>query len=132
VDRDHPRRLLGVVHRHDVIRAYNLAILRRLDAQQRAERLRLGKLGGTQFVEIEIGLKSPVMGRKLEEMRLPESCIVVSVQRGRRVIIPHGDTVLSAGDRIVAFTTEECASALRDVFRPIVRTDENAGPPTLN
>ena len=132
VDRNHPRRLLGVVHRHDVIRAYNLAILRRLDAQQRAERLKLGKLGGTQFVEIEIGLKSPVMGRRLEEIRLPENCIVVSVQRGRKVIIPHGDTVLRTGDRMVAFATEECASAFRDVFRPVVPTDENAGPPIQN
>ena len=119
VDRSNPRRLLGMLHRHDVIRAYNLGILRRLDAQQRAERLRLGKLGGTQFVEIEIGLKSPVVGRKLLEMRLPENCIVVSVQRGRKVVIPHGDTVLGAGDKVVAFATEECVAELRGIFNPV-------------
>lgn len=119
VDRNNPRRLLGMLHRHDVIRAYNVGILRRLDAQQRAERLRLGKLGDTQFVEIEIGLKSPVMDRKLREMRLPENCIVVSVQRGRKVVIPHGDTVLGAGDKVVAFATEEAAAELRSIFHPV-------------
>jgi CIC family chloride channel protein len=118
VERNNPRRLLGMLHRHDVIRAYNLAILRRVDAQQRAERLRLGRLGGTEFVEIEIGLESPVMGRKLREMHLPQGCIVVSVQRGRKVIIPHGDTVLGAGDKVVAFATEECAAHLRSIFEP--------------
>ena len=119
VHRQHPRRLLGMVHRQDVIRAYNLAILRRLDAQQRAERLKLGKLGGTQFVEIEVGLNSPATGEKLGEMRLPEGCTVVSVQRGRKVIIPHGETVIMVGDKVVAFATEECAPKLRSVFEPL-------------
>jgi CIC family chloride channel protein len=127
VDANSPRRLLGMLHRHDVIRAYNLGILRRLDAQQRAERLKLGKLGGTQFVELEIGLKSPVLGRKLREMQLPESCIVVSVQRGRKVIIPHGDTVLGVGDKVVAFATEECAAQLRSIFYPV--PGEETSPP---
>lgn len=119
VHRQHPRRLLGMVHRQDVIRAYNLAILRRLDAQQRAERLKLGKLGGTQFVEIEVVLNSPAMGEKLGEMRLPEGCTVVSVQRGRKVIIPHGDTVIMVGDKVVAFATEACAPTLRAIFEPL-------------
>jgi CIC family chloride channel protein len=116
VDRRDPRRLVGVLRRRDVIRAYNLGIMRRLDVQQRAERLRLGKLGGTQFVEMNIGVESPVVGRKLLDMDLPEDCTVVSLQRGRKVIIPHGDTVLAAGDKVVAFATEVCAPALRAVF----------------
>ncbi len=128
VDSNSPHRLLGMLHRHDVIRAYNLGILRRLDAQQRAERLKLGKLGDTQFLEIEVGLKSPVLGRKLREMHLPENCIVVSVQRGRKVIIPHGDTVLGAGDKVVAFATEECSAQLRDIFEPAV--EQEANPPS--
>lgn len=118
VERHEPRRLLGMVHRDDIIRAYNLAILRRLDAQQRAERLRLGKLGGTQFVEIEVTGTSPVVERELREICLPEECVVVSVQRGRKVIIPHGDTVISAGDKIVALAADECAVALRRAFEP--------------
>jgi CIC family chloride channel protein len=127
VDRNNSRRLLGMLHRHDVIRAYNLGILRRLDAQQRAERLRLGKIGGTQFVEIEVSEKSPVVGQKLREIHLPESCIVVSVQRGRQVIIPHGDTVLGAGDKVVTFATEECAAELGGIFN---RDREGTGPET--
>jgi Trk K+ transport system NAD-binding subunit len=87
-----------------------------LEAQQRAERLRLGRLGGTQFVEVNIDSGSPVVGRKLLEMDLPQDCTVVSLQRGRKVIIPHGDTVLAEGDKVIAFAREECAVALRAVF----------------
>jgi CIC family chloride channel protein len=116
VERGDPGKLVGVLRRRDVIRAYNLAILRRLDAHQRAERLRLGKLGGTEFVEISIERDAPVVGRKLVEIRLPQDCTVVSVQRGRKVIIPHGDTVITAGDKVIAFATEECALELREAF----------------
>jgi CIC family chloride channel protein len=126
VDREDPRRLVGLLRRRDVIRAYNLGIMRRLDAQQRAERLRLGKLGGTRFVEMNIGEESPVVGRKLLDMDLPQDCTVVSLQRGRRVIIPHGDTVLAEGDKVIAFATEECASVLRGVFEGSSDPDEQS------
>lgn len=129
VGRNESRRLLGMIHRHDIVRAYNLGILRRLDAQQRLERLRLGKLGGTEFVEVDIGDSSRVVGRQLQEIDLPEACVVVSVRRGRKVIIPHGTTVINGGDKLVAFATEECASALRDVFQGV---PEGPGPAVHN
>jgi CIC family chloride channel protein len=116
IDRENPRKLLGVLRRRDVIRAYNLGIMRRLDAQQRAERLRLGRLGGTRFVEMMIGEESPVVGRKLLEVDLPQECTVVSLQRGREVIIPHGETVITAGDKVIAFADDECAAELRAAF----------------
>jgi CIC family chloride channel protein len=116
IDRENPRKLLGVLRRRDVIRAYNLGIMRRLDAQQRAERLRLGRLGGTRFVEMMIGEESPVVGRKLLDVDLPQECTVVSLQRGREVIIPHGDTVITAGDKVIAFADDECAAELRAAF----------------
>jgi CIC family chloride channel protein len=119
VHRDNPHKLLGMIHRQDIIRAYNLGILRRLDAQQRAERLRLGKLAGTRFVEIGVQQESPAVGCVLQDLTLPESCTLVSVQRGRKIIIPHGRTTIRAGDKIVAFASEECADPLRKVFEPL-------------
>jgi len=75
--------------------------------------------GGTQLVEIEVGLNSPATGEKLGAMRLPEDCTVVSVQRGRKIIIPHGDTVVEPGDKVIAFATEGCAPTLRAIFEPL-------------
>jgi CIC family chloride channel protein len=127
VERGDPRKLVGVLRRRDIIRAYNVGIMRRLDAQQRTERLLLGKIGGTEFVEIQIDAKSPVVGRKLEETPLPHECTLVSIRRGRNVVIPHGDTVLGAGDRVVAFATEECAAELQGIFNP---APDSNGPPS--
>lgn len=127
VDRSDPAKLLGMVHRHDIIRAYNLAILRRLDAQQRVERLRLGKISDTQFVEVDVGAESSAVGRKLRSIELPDECIVVSVRRGRKVIIPHGDTVIEAGDRIVAFAAGDCSLMLATVFEPAAAEGGTSG-----
>jgi CIC family chloride channel protein len=127
VERGNPRKLVGVLRRRDIVRAYNVGIMRRLDAQQRTERLRLGKIGDTEFVEIAIDAKSPAVGRKLEETPLPQECTLVSIRRGRNVVIPHGDTVLRAGDRVVAFATEEGAAELQGIFNPVL---EETGPPT--
>jgi len=112
VSRDNPKKLVGLIRRADIIKAYNTAIIRRMELQQRTERLRLGKLTGTDFLELEVSPDSPMVGKPLRDLQLPHECVLVSVRRGRKLIIPHGDTVLQPGDRITAFVAEECRSAI--------------------
>ena len=45
-------------------------------------------------------------GKIVRDLSLPPECILVSIQRQNRVIIPHGDTVLHAGDMIEIFGVE--------------------------
>ncbi len=47
------------------------------------------------------------VGQALREISLPADCIVVSIQRGDQTIVPHGDTLLQAGDLIEVFGLEE-------------------------
>ena len=44
VSGQYPRRLVGLIRRQDIVRAYRVGISRRLDLQERPARLRLGKL----------------------------------------------------------------------------------------
>ncbi len=69
---------------------------------------------GTKFVELEIPPDSPVVGRRLDEVTLPRDCVIVAIRRGRRILIPHGDTVLEPGDRVTAFVEVEDEDALRE------------------
>lgn len=117
VDRQDPTKLVGEIRRRDIIRAYNVGIMRRAEVQHRTERLRLGKLTGTEFMEIEIGADSPVAGLAIKDIPLPEDCVIVSIQRGRGFFIPHGDTVLEPGDRVTAFVASDEADNLRRCFR---------------
>jgi CIC family chloride channel protein len=113
VGHEDSRRLLGVVRRRDIIYAYNHAIIKRTHHQHRSEALRLGKLGGASFVHIEIPLKSPVVGQQISEVALPEACLIVSVQRGRKLQVVHGDTVLQSGDQVTLFAHRDCIPEAR-------------------
>jgi Trk K+ transport system NAD-binding subunit len=98
--------LVGVVRRVDIVRAYNNAIVRRAHHQHRAELLRLDKLDSASFSDIKISPQSPVVGKRLSELNLPEDCLIVSVRRGRKLHVAHGYTVLEGGDQVTIFADQ--------------------------
>jgi len=38
----------------------------------------------------------------MSEIQFPSECVIASVQRGRKVLIPHGNTRLQKGDVLIA------------------------------
>jgi CIC family chloride channel protein len=124
VEREGSRRLIGVVRRGDVIRAYHRAITERAHRQHRAEVLRLARLDSESFVHIDIPFESSVVGRRVSDIDLPETCLIVSVRRGRRLRIPHGDMVLHGGDRVMVFADRDCVPAVRQCLTAIRALDE--------
>ena len=116
VDRENPRRLLGIIRRSDLVKAYNVGIVRRVERQHRADQLRMGRLTGAEFVEFEITENSPVVGKMVHEVHLPEGCIVVCIRRGRQLIVPHGSTEFDIDDHITVFSTSEYLTELAGVF----------------
>ncbi len=125
VDRGNPKRLLGVIRRSDIIRAYNIAIARRVELQHRMDRLRLGRVTGTEFVEAEVTPGSPAAGRQIRELSLPHECLIVSIRRGPGLVIPHGDTVLQPGDRVLSLVDVECAEDFKAVISGDGRDEED-------
>lgn len=100
VSREDERQLLGMIRRGDIVRAYNLAMARRAEVQERQERLKLGQLTDMEFIDLELVPESPVAGCRVGDLSLPHDCLLVSIRRGRRVIIPRGDSSLEAGDHL--------------------------------
>jgi CIC family chloride channel protein len=114
VDRRNPRRLVGSIRRNDIVRAYNIGITRKAEMQHRTDRLRLARLDQAEFVDLELGSDSPAAGKTIAELDIPRQCVVVSVRRGRQVLIPGGDTKLQAGDRLSVYVDKnEKAQLLR-------------------
>jgi CIC family chloride channel protein len=118
VDHRDPRHLLGLIRRSDIVRAYRVGISRRLDLQERADKLRLGKLTGTEFVEILVKPGSPLVGKQVRELPLPTDCLLTTARRDNRVILLHGNTKLQEGDRVVALADPDCAAKLVEIFEP--------------
>ena len=57
--------------------------------------------GLAEVIEAEALETSPLMGKPLREVNLPAGIIVGAIVRGDDVIIPHGDTVIQAKDRVI-------------------------------
>jgi CIC family chloride channel protein len=117
VDRDHPDELLGQIRRSDIIRAYNLALARRYVLEHKTERMRVHH-ENADFVDLVLDEHDPITGKQLKEIAetLPEGCVLVSIRRGTRVIIPHGTTVFYPGDHVTAFVREQDAAEFLRCF----------------
>ena len=105
VTRTNPERVIGVIRRSDIVKAYNVALMRKAKGQFDEDRAKLRLVDNTEFIEVKILAHSPAAQQTLAKLacELPHDYVVVSVRRHGSVIIPHGDTVLQAGDIVHAF-----------------------------
>jgi len=113
-------KLVGLIRRSDIVRAYNLAIMDRSHHQYKSEILKLGKLDDATFLHLVIPQEAMVIGMRVNQIELPEECLIVSVQRGNKQYVVHGHTVLQAGDRITVFTKQDFSSIVRDKFLEVI------------
>ncbi|MDA8216750.1 MAG: chloride channel protein [Dehalococcoidales bacterium] len=113
VTRAKPREVVGLLRRGDIVRAYSAAMLGRLESQQQ-RRILPRELRGTRVMELTIQAKGPLVGRKLADLRLPSPTLVIAVERGQQVVIPHGGTVLEGGDRLMILVRDEAVADLQE------------------
>lgn len=100
---DNPRKLVGMLRRADVIRAYDIALTRRASQRHREQAVRLNTFTppGVKVSDVVIESGAAIDGKLLKEIPLPHECVIASVRRGAEVFIPRGDTQLLAGDVLV-------------------------------
>jgi trk system potassium uptake protein TrkA len=77
--------------------------------------VRLMRLQGGKVALVEVTLPedSPNVGRPLYELRLPADSAVVAVLREGHVVIPQPETVITAGDEVIALTSPGSEADLR-------------------
>lgn len=62
------------------------------------------KRGKLAIVRVDLPADSPVINQEIKDIELPQNSVLVSVVRGEEVIVPKGDTILRAGDDVIALT----------------------------
>jgi CIC family chloride channel protein len=114
VSREDPYHVLGLIRREDIIKAYDLALTRRAEIHHLLHEEKQHAPEGTEYIEIMLAPGDHAVGKTLRDVAqtLPTECILVSIRRENRVLIPHGDTVFQPGDRITAFTRTNKAEEL--------------------
>lgn len=124
VSRQDPGHIVGVIRRRDIIKAYNIALSRRVrHPGAPGHTVRLQPSDYAEFLEIELPADSPAVGRSLQEVGelLPYDCVIVAVRRHGTLLFPHGDTVLRSGDEVTAFLRHSDESSLRQCLLGDVR-----------
>jgi len=104
--------LVGILSRQDVLHAYNMAIARKRKEQQLAEQIRLHTLTGAHVFEMPVAADAPVVRKHIHEVAWPLESVIAAVRRGDRLVVPHGETELRAGDRLTIVAAPETEKEL--------------------
>jgi trk system potassium uptake protein TrkA len=86
-------------------------ISRELDVSELARVALLGR-GEVSLLEVEI--PTSTHPRPVSEIALPASSVLVAIRRDGSVIVPGGETVIEAGDRVLAVTLVDLEDEVRN------------------
>ncbi|QLE64698.1 Voltage-gated chloride channel family protein [Furfurilactobacillus rossiae] len=70
--------------------------------------------GFTDRIEVPVFDGSFLVGHQVREFRWPANALLIGVHRGERQIIPHGDTILRAGDTLIVETQHDNRAFIRE------------------
>jgi CIC family chloride channel protein len=120
VARDQPRRLLGLLRRNEIVRAYDSALARRTAQRHNLHRVQLDSRvpPGVQVEAFEVAVSGACAQKAVTQVPWPRDCVLVSLRRGSETIIPRGDTVLHAGDQLVVAGSGASLARVRVLCQP--------------
>jgi CIC family chloride channel protein len=116
VSRHAEKKLLGLISRSDILRAYDVGLLKKQQAQYVRERMTLRKVSGIEFIEVKVKPGCPCAGKKLAEINLPQGTTVISIERAGNALIPDGGIEILPGDQLTIFCQTELVQDIRMKF----------------
>jgi hypothetical protein len=91
---DDERQVVGTIAISDIVRNYR----RTMQANLRS----VSELGGSTGIrEIVVADSSPMVGVPLRSTSMPRGVLITTIERGRDVVRPTGETLFEAGDRLM-------------------------------
>ncbi len=103
VSRDGSGTLIGLISRSDILRAYDVGIVRKQRGKIEEKQLALRDLKENGFAEFVLKEEDRFYLLEVKDLHLPETMNIVSIKRAGNIIIPRGHTVLQSGDVLTFF-----------------------------
>lgn len=72
--------------------------------------------GNYSIVQVKVDNQSEAVNKTLKDLIIPAKAVLISISRGKSVIIPRGDTIIKEGDSILAFTDEDAQVTMNELF----------------
>jgi trk system potassium uptake protein len=73
--------------------------------------------GEAQVIEIEVKSGARIAGKPLKKLDLPRQSLIGAIVRGDTTLLPRGDDVVHAGDRLIIFAVTEAVPRLERILR---------------
>lgn len=111
--------LMGFVTRRDVLRAYQTHTTLSLETDRKVALLQQETGSSGAFQSFGVSPGSPIIGRAIRDLSLPQNTLIVAVERGSTVVVPHGDTTIQEDDRVVVYANPPSGiEAVRRLLSP--------------
>jgi len=72
--------------------------------------------GNIEIVEVDLGADSPILGKRIPQIALPEGALIISIVRDGHAILPNIDVEFRQGDSVIALVSSDKESQIRTVF----------------
>lgn len=69
-----------------------------------------------EAIELKVKKEDKLTGKPLKKLKLPDGSLVAAIVRGEEVIVPYGDSIIEAGDRVIIFALPQAITAIEDKF----------------
>ncbi len=90
-----------------------------LDRPGVAELFEIGA-GVASLIGVVVPDNASVSGKQIREIKVPAECVVAAVIRGKKFVVPRGDTTIESGDEVVFVGTPGDVKSAQDLF--VLRT----------
>ena len=114
ISRDGSGRLCGIISRSDILRAYDVGIVRKQRGQIVEHQVELRKSKENGYVEFVLKEEDTCSNATIRDLSLPETINMVSIKRGGQIIIPRGHTQLNVGDVITVYGRLKDIDGIKD------------------
>ncbi|WP_240910122.1 chloride channel protein [Desulfopila sp. IMCC35008] len=116
VSRDGSERLCGLISRSDILRAYDVGVMRKQRGQIEEGQVHLRKQQENRFAEFLLKEGDSCGNAMVKDIPLPDEVNLVSIKRGGKIIIPRGSTHLSVGDVLTVYGKTSDVEKLKTIL----------------
>ncbi len=114
VSRDGSKTLCGIISRSDILRAYDVGVVRKQRGQIVEHQVDLRKQKENGYVEFVLKEEDACNNATVKDLSLPETINMVSIKRGGQILIPRGHTQLNVGDVITVYGRLKDIEGIKD------------------
>jgi CIC family chloride channel protein len=127
ISRDGSGRLVGLISRSDILRAYDVGVVRKQRGQIVEHQVDLRQQKENGFVEFVLKEEDTCTNALIKDLSLPDTINMVSIKRSGQIIIPKGHTRIEVGDVITVYGRLKAIKGIKDFLNTCALSNSDKG-----